>query len=131
MNYALLAKWPDTVDLTGIGLFLFVCLGLPILGYWLAYLDLRAYWRKLKGILVKVPNLVRPSTPDWALKEDAPPCLRALDLGFPCTEEEVKEAYREKAKLLHPDRGGDVQRFLALQEHFEQAKHFVRQRNLG
>lgn len=129
---SVLATWPDTVDLTGIGLFMLISVGLPLIGYWLAYLDLMAYWRRLKGILMKLPDLVRPTTlPEWALKEETPPCLRALGLTFPCSEDDVKEAYREKAKELHPDRGGDVGRFLALQDHVEQAKHFIRQRNLS
>ena len=50
-----------------------------------------------------------------------------MGLAMPCTEEEVKQAYRRLAEELHPDRGGDTQRFLRLQQHFEQSIHFLRQ----
>jgi len=50
----------------------------------------------------------------------------ALDLRPPCSEEEVLAAYRQRAKSLHPDRGGDLEKFLRLQQHFEQALHLVR-----
>ena len=52
---------------------------------------------------------------------DRPPCLQALELDLPCTEEQVLAAYRRRVKELHPDRGGDLQQFLRLQKHFEQA----------
>jgi len=52
--------------------------------------------------------------------------LEALELRLPCTEEQVLAAYRRRVKALHPDRGGDLQQFLRLQKHFEQALHLAR-----
>jgi hypothetical protein len=52
------------------------------------------------------------TTPSWAL---------SLGLAWPATADEVKAAYREKAKALHPDAGGDAERFVALQQAYESA----------
>jgi hypothetical protein len=43
-------------------------------------------------------------------------------IGVPrnCTREELKEAFREKARLMHPDRGGDPAAFIRLREAFDQ-----------
>ncbi len=87
-------------------------------------LDFRRYLRSLRRALVVVSNVVF-TVPYWALFE-RPACLRALDLKMPCTEAEVLAAYREKAKTLHPDRGGDLQQFLRLQKNFDQALTLVR-----
>jgi hypothetical protein len=47
-------------------------------------------------------------------------CLDLLGLTVPFTERELKDAYREKAKLMHPDTGGSHQQFLALQRAYDQ-----------
>jgi hypothetical protein len=120
------SNWPNGIDRVGICLFTVAIIVLPLLGYWLTALDLRAYLRALRGALVRVTG-GRRELPDW-LRDETPPCLRALGLSFPCTEADVKQAYRRLAKELHPDRGGDVRRFLLLQDHLEQASAFVRQR---
>lgn len=83
--------------------------------------------RALRGVLVKITSPRADAPPDW-LVEETPPCLRALGLELPCTEEDVKQAYRRLAKELHPDRGGEIRRFLKLQEHMDQASHYLRQR---
>jgi DnaJ-class molecular chaperone len=64
-------------------------------------------------------------TPYWA-HEHTPGCIRSLGLDLPCTEIEVKQAYRQLAESLHPDRGGDRQRFMLLQDEFEAAIQFLR-----
>ena len=87
------------------------------------------------GVMFSVPlrralvvvSRVLPELPYWARLEQ-PACLRSLDLKFPCTEADVLAAYRERAKSLHPDRGGDLQQFLRLQKNLEQALEFVRGR---
>lgn len=48
-------------------------------------------------------------------------CLQVLELSWPCTQEEVKTAYRRLVRSAHPDGGGDHDRFLRLQEAYEQA----------
>jgi len=120
------APWPDRVDILGLILFLLAIVVLPLCGYWLTVLDVRAYLRALRGVLVRVSQPFS-TTPSW-LRDETPPCLRSLGLTLPCTEADVKHAYRQLAKELHPDRGGDIRRFLLLQEHLEQSCHFLRQR---
>ena len=48
-------------------------------------------------------------------------CIQMLNLSWPCTEAEVKGAYRKLVKSAHPDGGGSQDMFLALQEAYEQA----------
>jgi hypothetical protein len=127
MGPCLLAKtWPDYADLLGIAGFLAAVVLLPIAGYWLTILDIRAYLRALRGALVRITS-PSYSTPSW-LDKETPPCLRALGLEWPCSEEDVKIAYHRMARELHPDHGGDIRRFLLLQQQLEQANHYVRQR---
>jgi len=99
--------------------FFALAFGLPAAGYVCLALDIRAYLRSLRRALVKVTNYF-PHLPAWARLE-TPRCIAVFDLPWPCTEEQLKRAYRKKVKLLHPDRGGDPQHFLLLQEHFDQA----------
>jgi len=105
--------------------FLLFALGLPLLGYVFMFLDIRRYLRSLRRALVMVAEAM-PGMAYWAAIRSRPPCLIALDLRLPCGEQEVLAAYRERVKLLHPDRGGDLQKFLKLQRDFERAMHLVR-----
>ncbi len=119
-----LAEWPDGIDASLTVGVLAVMFGIPLLGYVAMVVDFRRYLRSLRRALVVVSG-VMPVLPYWSLLQ-RPACLRALDLDLPCTEEEVLAAYRERAKSLHPDRGGDLQEFLRLQKYFEQALQLVR-----
>ena len=119
-------EWPDSIDGMALVLFAGFAFGLPLAGYWLMALDFRRYLRSLRRALVVVARAASPSTPYWA-RRDEPPCLAALELRLPCTEEQVLAAYRKRVKDLHPDRGGDLHQFLRLQSHFEQAMHLARQ----
>jgi hypothetical protein len=118
------SRWPDGVDATVTAVYLACIFGIPLLGYALLVLDIRRYLRSLRRALVVVTRIV-PTVPYWALLE-RPACLRALDLKIPCSEADVLAAYRERAKSLHPDLGGDLQQFLRLQQHFEEALALVR-----
>jgi hypothetical protein len=117
--------WPDAIDHGAIGLFLLVAFGLPALGYVFLALDIRRYLRSLRRALVVVAQAATRQTPYWASR-DRPPCLVSLELTLPCTEEQVLAAYRRRVKELHPDHGGELQQFLRLQKHFEQAMHLAR-----
>lgn len=117
--------WPDLVDRTAIMLFILWVVVLPALGYWCLVADIRAYLRALRGALIKVTNHF-PSIPAWA-RFETPHCLKALGLRLPCSEADVKRAYRRKAELMHPDRGGDKAKFMILQRQFEQAIEFLRE----
>jgi len=121
----LIRNWPDSIDTAILAGFLAIAFGIPLLGYVLMALDIRAYLRSLRRALVVVARAV-PTTPYW-LHADRPPCLIALGLQLPITESDVMAAYRSRVKQLHPDRGGDLQKFLQLQRHFEQARLLARQ----
>jgi DnaJ domain len=43
-------------------------------------------------------------------------CLSVLGLSWPCDRDEIRRAFREKAKALHPDRGGSESAFIQLRE---------------
>lgn len=58
----------------------------------------------------------------------ASPALRYLGLSAWATLEDVDRAYRDMAKRLHPDRGGDVREFKRLQRNYELAKRLVGRR---
>ena len=105
-------------------MFLALAVAVPALGYWLMVIDIHAYLRALRGALIRVKDHL-PGLPAWA-RQETPGCLRSLGLDWPCTENDVKQAYRAMAETLHPDRGGDRRRFLLLQEQFEEAMRFLR-----
>lgn len=119
-----LGTWPDSIDTPLLIVVLVVMLGIPILGYVFMVIDFRRWLRSLRRALVVVQQYVW-QPPYWSLLQ-RPTCLQALGLELPCTEEDVLASYRELAKTMHPDRGGDLQQFLRLQKHFEQAMKLVR-----
>lgn len=54
-----------------------------------------------------------------------PDFMVTLGLAPPYVLEDVKAAYREKAKLAHPDRGGSAAAFNEVQQAFERAQEFM------
>ncbi len=117
--------WPDSVDSLAVVGFLTLVFLVPALGYFFMVADFRAYLRSLKRQLMRIMPIGRDGT--WGSFRDTPSCVAALGLQMPCTAEQIKEAYREKVKELHPDRGGDMRRFLRLQSQFEDALRVVGQ----
>ena len=115
--------WPDQIDATATLIFFTAIVVLPILGYYFMVLDFRAYLRSLRRALVRVTSRFS-EMPDWA-RPYTPRCFTALGLNMPCTEAELLEAYRQRAKQLHPDRGGDQRQFLRFQAHFEEAVRYL------
>jgi hypothetical protein len=125
MSQLPLFDWPDSVDRAAVVAFLLLATGLPALGYAFFVLDVRAYLRSLRRQLVRLTGR-HGNVPAWALPV-VPACLEAFGLRLPCTEDELKAAYREQVKQMHPDRGGDRRRFLKLQQHFEESLALVRE----
>ncbi len=121
------SSWPTGANGTLVFLYLALAFGLPLLGYVFFALDFRRYLRSLRRAIVLVARPIRRQTPYWSLVQ-RPPCLEALGLQLPCTEEEVLAAYRSRVKAMHPDRGGEIDAFLQLQKHFDQAIYLVRSR---
>jgi hypothetical protein len=112
-------SWPDGIDLAVTLAYVALMLGVAIAGYVCMALDIRAYYRSLRRALVLISHY-RVELPSW-VRRDTPRCIQALGLKLPCSTEDVLDAYRQKVKLMHPDRGGNRQDFLKLQQHFEQA----------
>ena len=54
-----------------------------------------------------------------------PDFMVVLGVAPPYVEDDVKQAYFQKAKILHPDRGGDPHEFNALHQAFEQARQYL------
>jgi hypothetical protein len=120
-------QWPDGVDLTATTLYLSLVVAAPLLGYALLAMDIRRYVRSLRRALVIVVNYF-PELPGWA-REPTPKCIAWFGLEMPCREEALLQAYRERVKQLHPDRGGDRRRFLKMQRNFEEALEYLRRRD--
>jgi len=60
-----------------------------------------------------------------ATAQPPPACLVALGLTWPCTGQEVKQAFRRKAKTVHPDIGGSSEAFQRLHTAYKEALAFV------
>lgn len=78
--------------------------------------DGRAYsrsWRSSGYYYLKPELAARMGT--------VPPCLERLGLAPPATAAAVKSAYRRLSRELHPDQGGDHERFIEIQQAYEQA----------
>ena len=122
----LVRNWPaDNIDVAITTAYLIIVFGIPLFGYVLMALDIRAYMRSLRRVMVVVARSVS-TTPYW-VQAKQPPCLTELGLQLPISESEVMAAYRQRVKQLHPDQGGDLRKFLKLQRHFEQARTLARQ----
>lgn len=70
------------------------------------------------------------AAPGWLgrlrMGEGPAPALAALGLSREATLDDLERAYREQAKLAHPDRGGSVEQFKRLQIIYEQARRQLR-----
>jgi hypothetical protein len=111
--------WPNAFDVAITIAFLSVVVILPAIGYVFMASDYRAYLRSLRRGLVRVGRSMWEA-PEWA-HPDTPRPIAALGLRLPCTEEDLKRAYRKRVKRLHTDHGGDQRRFMMLQSQFEEA----------
>lgn len=119
--------WPNSIDFVATLMFVAAALLIPLAGYVFMVLDFRAYLRSLKRTLVLASQAIY-EIPGWA-RRDTPRAIAALGLRMPCTEDDLKHAYRQRVKELHPDHGGDKRRFLILQAQFEEALAILRRQD--
>jgi len=122
--FAVKRPWPDMIDLSALLFYFSILLIIPLLGYVCMYVDVRAYYKALRGALVRVVFHF-PELPSWA-RYSTPGCMQALGVKLPCTESDLKSAYRALAEKHHPDRGGDPQQFHRLRQQFEESMNFLR-----
>src|SRR4051812_5294376 len=90
----LVHTWPDGIDWIVTAAYFALIIGVAIAGYVFMALDIRAYLRSLRRVLVVIGQY-RMDLPDW-IRKDKPRCIEALGLTLPCTTEEVLSAYRTK-----------------------------------
>lgn len=100
----------------------------PILGWILLIADF-VYRKRTGRSLIQISNF-SDVLPEWVAREAKrrkiiPRCLQTFDLELPCSQEQLLEAYREKAKEVHPDTGGSRQEFLRIQRDFEEARSLI------
>jgi DnaJ-domain-containing protein 1 len=76
--------------------------------------------REMRGEHVEEPGSKRANSPSNATDMDM--CYRLLGLSPSAQWEEVERAYRQKAKIHHPDRGGDADTMRALNEAYSRIK---------
>jgi curved DNA-binding protein CbpA len=58
--------------------------------------------------------------------QPAPACVTLLGLAWPCTQQDVKQAFRSQAKTAHPDAGGSNEAFQTLYKAYQEALALVR-----
>ena len=71
---------------------------------------------------------VADSPPPSSSGHDVEVCYRLLGLSPSARWEEVERAYRAKAKIHHPDRGGDEDAMRALNEAYSRIKRLKKPR---
>ncbi len=60
------------------------------------------------------------------------PHLQVLGLSWPCTEEELTQAYRRRARKTHPDMpGGSHKEFIRVKEAYETLRDRLRSRSMS
>lgn len=71
-------------------------------------------------------DLHPPAGPDSPALEERPDFMVLLELLPPYTENDVHKAYKARALVAHPDRGGSKDEFVRLQEAYERAQEYVK-----
>ena len=52
-------------------------------------------------------------------------CTAILDCPYPSTANEIKQAYKQKVRLVHPDAGGSADAFISVQNAYTEAMELV------
>jgi len=93
---------------------------LVILMLLIAVLSITGLWpRIIRGLRELRGDPVEPERPS---STDTEVCYKLLGISPSSSWEEVERAYRRKAKIHHPDHGGDEDTMRALNEAYAQIK---------
>ena len=93
---------------------------LVILMLLIAVLSLTGLWPRIIRGIRELRGEAAP--PENGAAEDLDLCYRMLGLSPSASWREVEKAYRQKAKLHHPDHGGDEDTMRALNEAYMRLK---------
>lgn len=78
----------------------------------------------MAGLGRRLPFKVPESDPAEAeLSDPIGTAFNVLDLSRPADVDEVKRAYRERVKEVHPDQGGDEAEFKRVREAYAMARN--------
>lgn len=65
----------------------------------------------------------RSSAP--TIRAPAPPCFVELGLNYPCTAEDVENSFHRLVRTAHPDRGGNIEKFIQLRAAYMEALNYL------
>ena len=94
----------------------------------------RHYWQEKAEAARREPPRERaggsgaPAPGPQKAADPTPWFIRELGLTWPCTEAEVKAAWRRGVKTRHPDQGGSSESFIAFKKAYDNAVEFLRGR---
>jgi len=94
----------------------------------IGFLSFTGMWPRIIQGLRELRGDVPPEQPQSYAPSDLEMCYKMLGLSSSASWEDVERAYRRKAKIHHPDHGGDADTMKALNEAYAQLKrvHKVR-----
>lgn len=87
------------------------------------FLNLKQFWDDDEKSVADLLTGFQQRYEAWLLHREA---YRALDLNADANWMEVQAAYRRKAVLCHPDKGGDAQDFQKVVEAYKNLKRILR-----
>lgn len=85
-------------------------------------LSMTGLWPQVIRALRELRGEHIPDDPPGRSNNDVDMCFRMLGLSPSASWEEIERAYRAKAKIHHPDRGGDEDTMRALNEAYNRLK---------
>lgn len=54
-----------------------------------------------------------------------PPCLKELNLEFGCSVEDIEKAFSRRVRIVHPDRGGEIEAFVRVRSAYLEAMDLI------
>lgn len=93
----------------------------------------RRYWQEKTEAARREPPRERagggaPAPGPQKAADPTPWFIRELGLTWPCTEADVKAAWRRGVKTRHPDQGGSSEAFITFKKAYDNAIEFLRGR---